>query len=65
MDGLAVEFVGPLPVRTMALGGVCMAGATGLSALHLSFQYGSLAKILQVLQLLLPMQEALRIAIRA
>lgn len=48
IDSFAFGFVGPVPVRAMAFGGVCVAGATGLAALHPPFQDGSLAKVLDI-----------------
>jgi len=58
VDSLAVDFVGPFEVRAMALGGIAMAGAVGLAALHHSLQYGPLEKIPQLVKFLTSLSEA-------
>jgi hypothetical protein len=62
--GFALDLVGPLPVRAMALRGGPMARATGLPALHSPFQDGSLTEAAQLLELLAELAKALGVAIR-
>ena len=62
VDGLAVDLVGPFEVRTMTLGGMAMAGATRLAALHHSLQHRSLAEALQLFDAPFEFMEALPVA---
>ena len=58
VDGFAVDLVGPFKIRAMTLGGIPVAGAVGLAALHHSLQDGPLQEIPQLVELLTGLAEA-------
>jgi hypothetical protein len=57
IDGLAVGLVGPFEVRAVTSGGIAVAGALRLAALHHPLQDGSLEKVIQSLEFLLGLAE--------
>ena len=59
VDGLAVGFVGLFEVWAVTFGGIAVAGALRLAALHHPLQDGSLEKIIQMLEFLLRLAESL------
>ena len=59
IDGLAIGLVGPFEVWAVASGGIAVAGALRLAALHHPLQDGSLEKVIQLLEFLLGLAESL------
>ena len=59
VDGLALGFVGPFEVRAVTFGGIVVAGALRLAALHHPLQDGSLQEIVQLPELSLRLPEGL------
>lgn len=59
VDGLALGLVGQLEIRAVTLGGIAVAGALRLAALHHPLQDGSLQEIIQLLEFSLDLAESL------
>ena len=59
VDRLAIGLVGPFEVGAVTFGGVAVAGALGMAALHHPLQDGSLEKVIQMLELLPGLAESL------
>ena len=58
IDGLAIGLVGPFEVWAVASGGIAVAGALRLAALHHSLQDGPLQEIVQLVEFLPGLAEA-------
>ena len=59
IDGLALGLVGQLEIRAVTFGGIAVAGALRLAALHHPLQDGSLQEIIQLLEFSLDLAESL------
>jgi hypothetical protein len=60
VDGFAFGLIGPFEIRAVTFGGIAVASALRLTALHHSFQDGSLQKEIQLLEFSLNVVELLR-----
>ncbi len=59
VDGLARDFIGPLEIRAVPLRRITVAGARWFAALHHSLQDGALQEIVQLVEFLSGLEEAL------